>query len=125
MSEQHPMSSQILDTLVLQALLEVVGGGNAEETNAFIDDYCRDADALYAQLHSSLNQGDIRALAAAAHTFKSTSAQIGAMGLAEQCRQIEEAANHQQPHEHLETLLQKVAHEHEQVKIALESWKLS
>lgn len=81
----------VLDGPTLEALFESVGD-NSEFLAELIDTYVADAPAQVASLRAALEAGDVEALVRPAHTLKSSSASLGALGLAEQCRQLEHAA---------------------------------
>ena len=60
--------------------------------SAVINIYLNDSPILIERLGESLNAGDAEAVAQAAHALKSASANLGAMSLAEMCRQLENIA---------------------------------
>jgi HPt (histidine-containing phosphotransfer) domain-containing protein len=84
-------ADSVLDQPTLEALFESVGG-DAEFFAELIDTYVADAPVQVDSLRAALEAGDVEALVRPAHTLKSSSASLGAMGLAEQCRQLEHAA---------------------------------
>ena len=81
----------VLDLPTFEALFESVGG-DPEFIVELIDTYVADAPAQVGSLRVALAAGDVEALIRPAHTLKSSSASLGALGLAEQCRQLEHAA---------------------------------
>ena len=84
-------ADDVLDRQTLEALFESVGG-DQEFLAELIDTYVADAPVQVGSLRTALAAGDVEALIRPAHTLKSSSASLGAMGLAEQCRQLEQAA---------------------------------
>ena len=80
-----------LDRTTLEALFESVGR-DPEFLAELIDTYVADAPVQVRSLQVALAAGDVEALIRPAHTLKSSSASLGALGLAEQCRQLEQAA---------------------------------
>jgi HPt (histidine-containing phosphotransfer) domain-containing protein len=81
----------VLDRPTIEALFESVGG-DQEFLAELIDTYVADAPVQVGSLRLALAAGDIEALVRPAHTLKSSSASLGALGLADQCRQLELAA---------------------------------
>jgi HPt (histidine-containing phosphotransfer) domain-containing protein len=82
---------QVLDRATIESLMDSVGG-DAEFMAELIDTYVADAPEQLEALNASLAAGDAEGLVRPAHTLKSASASLGALGLAERCRQLELAA---------------------------------
>ncbi len=80
-----------VDAATLAELLETVGG-DRDFLAELVETYRADCPRLLAELRAALAAGDAPAARRAAHTLKSTSASMGALGLAAQCREIEAAA---------------------------------
>ena len=78
----------ILDTSVLDELHEVAG----TETAGIIRLFLEDAPVLIARLENASGTRDTEALREASHTLKSSSANVGAIALANAARRIELAA---------------------------------
>ena len=83
-----------------------------------VGEYLADAPARIEDLLRSYSVGDEDGLGRAAHTLKSSSAYMGALGLAEICREIEEAARRHESSD-LEERLQRTRSEFERVCTAL------
>jgi HPt (histidine-containing phosphotransfer) domain-containing protein len=111
-----------IDPMILESILEMVGGGQPGETNDFINSYLADAAVLLDTIQQAFNQQNGKELVQSAHTLKSTSAQVGAVRLAELCRQIEEMAK-EDAFESIDGLSEQVKDEYERVKIAMGEWK--
>ena len=79
----------IIDEAVLEELRELddEGGGFFEEV---VQAYVQDAPAMADDLRSGISGGDVEKTARIAHSLKTSSLQIGAQGLGELCRQVEE-----------------------------------
>lgn len=93
-SERRPVPDaldHVLDQGTLESLMDSVGG-DAEFMIELIDTYLADAPEQLQALNTSLAAGDGEGLVRPAHTLKSASASLGALGLAERCRQLELAA---------------------------------
>jgi HPt (histidine-containing phosphotransfer) domain-containing protein len=81
----------VLDRATLDSLMDSVGG-DAEFMVDLIDTYVADAPDQLEALKTALTVGDVAGLVRPAHTLKSASASLGALVLAERCRQLETAA---------------------------------
>jgi signal transduction histidine kinase/DNA-binding response OmpR family regulator/HPt (histidine-containing phosphotransfer) domain-containing protein len=82
----------LLDMEVLAALRAMQRPGRADLLARVIDLFGRDAPRFAADMRSAIAAGDAEALRHAAHTLKSTSANVGATTLAERCRAVEQLA---------------------------------
>ncbi len=80
-----------IDAATFAELLETVGG-DRDFLAELVETYRADCPGLFAELRTAMASGDAAAARRAAHTLKSTSASLGALGLAGQCREIEAAA---------------------------------
>jgi HPt (histidine-containing phosphotransfer) domain-containing protein len=76
-----------IDRRVLESLLENLDGDVATLTE-LATDYLSDAPNQIAELEQSIAQDDVRLLAKAAHTLKSTSMAFGAKAIAAACLEI-------------------------------------
>ncbi|QIL19788.1 ATP-binding protein [Thermomonas sp. HDW16] len=85
---QQPGQPQVLNENVLNDLREVLGG----EVDKIIALYLEDAPRLIAQLERAAVSGDPIALRVAAHTLKSSSANVGATTLSDAARDLEHGA---------------------------------
>jgi HPt (histidine-containing phosphotransfer) domain-containing protein len=80
-----------LDQPTLDALLDSLGG-DTEFMAELIDTYVGDAPVQVDGLKAGLAAGEAEAIMGHAHTLKSSSASLGALELAERCRQLESSA---------------------------------
>jgi HPt (histidine-containing phosphotransfer) domain-containing protein len=78
-----------IDRAALDTLLDTVGG-DAAFLNELMDAYFDDSPQLLAALHQALESGNTESLRRAAHSFKSNSANFGALALAALCKELEE-----------------------------------
>jgi HPt (histidine-containing phosphotransfer) domain-containing protein len=85
------MPDAAVDAATLAELLETVGG-DRDFLAELVETYRADCPSLFAELRAAVTNGDAPAARRAAHTLKSTSASMGALDLAAQCREIEAAA---------------------------------
>ncbi|MBK7538367.1 MAG: response regulator [Myxococcales bacterium] len=88
----RPPSVAALDRTVLEALQADLGEDNPLLVTSLIDLYLADAPQLLGKLRTGLSDGSADAVYRAAHTLKSTSATLGAHGLAALCARLEELA---------------------------------
>jgi CheY-like chemotaxis protein/HPt (histidine-containing phosphotransfer) domain-containing protein len=72
--------------------IKSLGPNGPKMLSAVIGIYLNDSPVLIERLCESLNTGDADGVAHAAHALKSASANLGAMPLAELCRQVEDIA---------------------------------
>ncbi|MDI1252611.1 ATP-binding protein [Thermomonas sp.] len=109
-------SPPVLNASILDELRDVLGS----EVDKIIAVYLEDAPRLIAQLERAAVGGDPIALRVAAHTLKSSSANVGATTLSEAARDLEEGARDgtmKKP----ETMVARIVTEFAQVRSALQS----
>ncbi len=78
-----------IDPSVIDSLRELGGDDEPGLLVELIDIFLRDAPQRIGEIEAGLRNGDIELLERAAHTLKSSSANIGAPALSELCRRIE------------------------------------
>ncbi len=81
-----------IDPSALQALRALQRPGRPSVLIRIIDMFNQDAPRLLGEMHSAADASDADALRHAAHTLKSTSANVGATILAATCKEIEQLA---------------------------------
>ena len=82
----------LLDAAALQNLRAMRRPGRPDVLGRIIDLFYSDAPRLLGQLEVAAEASDTAALQLAAHTFKSSCANVGALGLSATCREIEQYA---------------------------------
>lgn len=82
------MSEPAIDPETFDRLVEITGG-DLEFVDELVDTYLGDADLQLEALRAAVAAGDDAAIMRPAHTLKSSSLNVGALGLAEQCRSLE------------------------------------
>lgn len=82
----------VLDMTVIQSLRELGGEDDPSLVFELIDIFLQDAPQRMKDISESLASGDIKRLERAAHTLKSSSANVGAMWLSTICKEMEEIA---------------------------------
>jgi len=82
----------ILDAAALQNLRAMRRPGRPDVLGRIIDLFYSDAPRLLGQLEVAAGASDAAALQLAAHTLKSSCANVGALGLSATCREIEQYA---------------------------------
>lgn len=85
-------NSDVLDPRIIQDLRELGGADDPELLNELVGLFLADAPARIRDIENGITSGDVKTVERAAHTLKSSSANIGAMSLSAICRQIEDAA---------------------------------
>jgi signal transduction histidine kinase/CheY-like chemotaxis protein/HPt (histidine-containing phosphotransfer) domain-containing protein len=80
--------SLVLDTDVIRDLVEVMGG----EFTDLVRVYLEDTPKAITALEQAASQGNVDGLIAPSHSLKSTSANLGAMGLSELAKRVEHGA---------------------------------
>ena len=108
-----------IDRNVLDGIRALEGDGNRGLLERIINLYLTDAPRLVDGILSAAEKGDTGALLRAAHTLKSSSANVGATGLSELCRKIEGMARTGEPIVAGDPLLSKFEGEHRSVVEAL------
>lgn len=86
------MSEIHLDEGVLATLQEIM----EDEYPVLLDTFVSDSEERIRVVGQALTAGDDQALRLAAHSFKGSCSNMGAVGLAELCRQLEDVAKRQQ-----------------------------
>jgi HPt (histidine-containing phosphotransfer) domain-containing protein len=86
-----------LDHGVIEGLRELGGAEDPGLLVELIDLYLSDAPQRMAEIEESLASGNWSLLERAAHTLKSASANIGALGLSELCKELECQARKRDP----------------------------
>ncbi|WP_211444705.1 response regulator [Collimonas humicola] len=86
------MEAVIIDPKALQALRSLQRPGRPDVLTRVVDLFILDAPRLLAAMRKAVAENDAEALRHAAHTLKSTSANVGAVALAANCREIEQLA---------------------------------
>lgn len=82
------MAAEHLNPDVIQELRLVMGG----EFAALLRTFVVDSEQRIAAIDAALTAADVEALRRAAHSFKGSTSNIGTLGMAELCRQLEELA---------------------------------
>ena len=85
-------AEQVLDARVLDDLRALGGADDPGLLTELIELFLRDAPERIAEIEGALERGDAASLERAAHTLKSSSANLGATSLSALCREIEAAA---------------------------------
>lgn len=86
----------LLDQRVLQRLKDLGGDDDPGLFLELIDIFLQDAPQRIDEIRRGLEQGDVKLLERAAHTLKSSSANIGALQFAALCKRIEEGVRQNQ-----------------------------
>ena len=84
---QH--ATQPIDPSVLDALFELQQAGSPDLVKQVVQAYLESSTELATKLHAAIDSGDAEGVVASAHTLKSSSANVGAMKLADLCKTLE------------------------------------
>lgn len=108
-----------LDPQALDRLRALDPAGTAKLLSRVVEAYLASANRLRRQLHDGLAAGDSSAVRLAAHTLKSSSASVGALGLADACARAEALARDHATGAPLEAAVQELCRELEAAIAAL------
>ncbi len=108
-----------IDKTVLDGIRELEGPGNQGFFERVLNLYLSGAPGLVEGVLSAAEKGDTESLLLAAHTLKSSSANVGATGLSHLCREIEGKARAGEPVAAGDPLLPKFEGEFRSVQEAL------
>jgi HPt (histidine-containing phosphotransfer) domain-containing protein len=86
----------VLDASVIQGLRELGGEDDPGLLLELVQLFLGDAPLRMREIEQGLAQGDWKLLERAAHTLKSASANIGALGLSALCRELEASARNRE-----------------------------
>jgi signal transduction histidine kinase/CheY-like chemotaxis protein/HPt (histidine-containing phosphotransfer) domain-containing protein len=87
-AKPNPPPPDTLDTATLVDLEDIMG----DELATLVDAYLRDGETRMRNMREAANRGDGTEVGKLAHSLKSSSANLGAIPLANRARQVEEAA---------------------------------
>ena len=80
----------VIDPVALKRLLDVIGG-DPEDLQELLDEYCAGAPTQAASIREAAQAGDLDAMRIAVHALKSNARDFGATRLAELCQSCETA----------------------------------
>ncbi len=115
-TESEPM---VIDLSVLDSLRQLVGAKAPEMLTKIINQYLEDAPGKVSAIAEALKSQDIEALRKASHSLRSSSANLGAISLADYCKNLENIARAGEMPENPETITE-LETEYEKAKIALQ-----
>ncbi len=81
-----------VDFSILNEFKELMGDDGPQEVQELVNLYLEDAPAQLSNMRTSLAAGDLEVLKRAAHSFKSSCGNIGALGLQSLCLELEQKA---------------------------------
>jgi len=82
----------LIDEAIVRELASLAEPGAPSLLLGLVTDYLNETPAVVSAIKQHLQQGDAKALGARAHRLAGTSASLGASGVAEACRRIEQQA---------------------------------
>ncbi len=113
-----PASESVINEAALENIRQLQQAGKPDLLARIIDLYLDDTPGLLNALRDSITGGDAANVRMVAHRLKSGSANLGAMELADLCRQLEEQGHTGQLENSL-TLLNRIETEFKRVSTAL------
>ena len=113
-------SEQVLDPDVIECLKELGGEDDPGLFAELVDMFLRDTPERLSALQAALAGDDIKEIERVAHSMKSSCGNLGAMGLADLCFQMEMAGRNGSV-EDLKSLVERSDDEYKRVRTALES----
>ena len=117
-SVEKPSASPI-DASVIDGIRALEGEENRGLLERIINLYLSDAPRLVEGILSAAEKGETESILRAAHTLKSSSANVGAIGLSELCRKVEGMVRAGDPIAAGDPILSKFEGEHQSVRDAL------
>ncbi len=112
---------EILDPAALKNLRDMVGG-DTEFIAELVNTFFGEAPKMLSDMRQALENKDAALLHRAAHSFKSSSAEFGAMALSGLCRELESMGQNG-AFSGVDELLGRAEAEYAQVKVALETMR--
>jgi CheY-like chemotaxis protein/HPt (histidine-containing phosphotransfer) domain-containing protein/HAMP domain-containing protein len=94
---------QQLATHIRQAMVASLGIDEPEILQDLVNTFLESSNELITQMQQAAEHKDLTAMGRAAHTLKSSSANLGAQDLAQHCKYLEELARNQQADEAIKT----------------------
>ena len=108
-----------VDETAIEQFIAMAGDEGADLARELIDIYLRDTATKLAGLQTALKQGDTDTMYLLSHTLKSSSAQVGALGLSALCTEMEKRIRASMLHE-MTDLLIRAEVEYQRVRTILE-----
>jgi len=112
-------ATDTLETEIRELLVRLVGEDEPQIIEDLVVSYQQDSEVLMAQLTEAIAQQNVKEIAIAAHTLKSSSANLGALALSELCQTLERQARNNELNDTV-TLLSKLKLEYQHVSVALQ-----
>ncbi len=116
--ESNQPSSLAIDASVLDGLAELQETGSQSLVQRVVQAYLESSEKLALQLHAAIDSADADSVARTVHTLKSSSANVGALKLADLCKTLE-TAGRQSDLSSAAELHRQIQQEYEQVIDAL------
>jgi HPt (histidine-containing phosphotransfer) domain-containing protein len=115
--------NSVIDMSVIADLRELGGADDPGLLSELIDLFLNDAPARLRDVENGLASGEIKLVERAAHTLKSSSANIGALNLSAICKRIEELARNQEK-DAIKPLLADTTRSYSEAESALRALKV-
>lgn len=89
-----PQTAAVLDAKALQTLRDMGGEDGPDVLVEVIDSFLEESPKQVQAIREAMNVGDVAVLTRVAHTLKPTSAALGAIALAQLCKELEAMVEH-------------------------------
>ena len=119
-SVEAKASATVIDQTTLDSIRALATPDNPDILTRIVETYLSSATQLLDNLARAAACGDASALSSAVNSLKSSSANVGAVGISELCRELEYHSRRGGP-EQIPSLCDQIAHEFETVRAALEA----
>lgn len=90
------VKSDLIDESILKEFCEFMGEDGDDLVKEVLEIYLRNAPEMIKRITNDIDANNMKSLAADAHTFKGSSAQVGAVGIASLCKEIDDAIQAEQ-----------------------------
>jgi HPt (histidine-containing phosphotransfer) domain-containing protein len=111
----------VINDAALEAIRALDPNGGDEILQRIINLYIDNANTLLQTLEQAMASGKIDDIRSSSHTLKSSSNQVGAIRLAELCREVENEARNQR-YDASGKLLSSIQHEFSNARVVLETY---
>jgi signal transduction histidine kinase/CheY-like chemotaxis protein len=114
-------TESVIDVTALETISAIDSSSGNEFLQRIVNLYLSNTDTLLQSLEKAWGTGELDAIRSAAHTLKSSSHQVGAHGLADLCREVENEARNQR-HDVAGNALSHIKQEFINTRAALEAY---
>jgi len=121
-ASQNTEESTTFDPKAIEALKKLQRPGQPDVVEKFFTMFLKSSERLMQSLETGLENEDYQAVSVAAHTLKSSSANLGAIDFSAACKQLEADAKSGSP-EDIKSLVLSISHQYQGLKTVLMQYK--